>query len=32
MARQTCTECGSSEIKKMVVEEESARSAENSGE
>lgn len=32
MARQTCTECGSSEIKKMVAEEESARAVENNGE
>lgn len=31
MARQTCTECGSSEVKKMVDEEESAKYAENSG-
>jgi len=32
MARQTCTHCGSAEIKKMEEEEESARSAESNGE
>lgn len=32
MARQTCTRCGSSEVKKMVVEEESVRHVANSGE
>lgn len=32
MARQTCTSCGSSEVKKMGGGEESARSAENNGE
>jgi len=31
MARQTCTYCGSSEVKKMVGEKESARCAENNG-
>jgi len=32
MPRQTCTGCGSAEVKKMGDEEESAKSAENSGE
>lgn len=32
MGRQTCTHCGSSEIKKMVEEDASVRTAENSGE
>lgn len=32
MARQRCTRCDSTEIKKMVVEEENVRGVENSGE
>lgn len=32
MARQTCTQCGSSEIKKMEEEDGSVNGVENSGE
>ena len=32
MARQRCTRCNGTEIKKMVAEEENAKSVENSGE